>query len=64
MVSSITGFPVEYKAIVDKNAFSHESGIHQDGMLNSRKTSEIMKLEDVGMPSTLLMLGSSTVATS
>jgi 2-isopropylmalate synthase len=58
MVSSITGFPVQYnKAIVGKNAFAHESGIHQDGMLKHRETYEIMKPEDVGVPSTSLMLG-------
>jgi 2-isopropylmalate synthase len=58
MVSSITGFPVQYnKAIVGKNAFAHESGIHQDGMLKNRETYEIMQPEDVGVPSTSLMLG-------
>jgi len=58
MVSSITGFPVQYnKAIVGKNAFAHESGIHQDGMLKNRETYEIMRPEDVGVPSTSLMLG-------
>jgi 2-isopropylmalate synthase len=58
MVSSITGFPVQYnKAIVGKNAFAHESGIHQDGMLKHRETYEIMTPEDVGVPSTSLMLG-------
>ena len=58
MVSSITGFPVQYnKAIVGKNAFAHESGIHQDGMLKNRETYEIMKPEDVGVPSTSLIMG-------
>jgi 2-isopropylmalate synthase len=58
MVSSITGFPVQYnKAIVGKNAFAHESGIHQDGMLKHRETYEIMTPEDVGVPSTSLILG-------
>jgi 2-isopropylmalate synthase len=58
MVSSITGFPVQFnKAIVGKNAFAHESGIHQDGMLKHRETYEIMKPEDVGVPSTSLIMG-------
>ena len=58
MVSSITGFPVQYnKAIVGKNAFAHESGIHQDGMLKNRETYEIMQPEDVGVPSTSLIMG-------
>jgi 2-isopropylmalate synthase len=56
-VSAITGFPVQFnKAIVGKNAFAHESGIHQDGMLKNRETYEIMRPEDVGQaPSTLVM---------
>src|ERR1700759_4786088 len=58
LVSGITGFPVQYnKAIVGKNAFSHESGIHQDGMLKNFETYEIMRPEDVGVNSTSLMLG-------
>jgi 2-isopropylmalate synthase len=58
MVSSITGFPVQYnKAIVGKNAFAHESGIHQDGMLKNAQTYEIMNPEDVGVPSTSLIMG-------
>ncbi len=58
MVSQITGFPVQYnKAIVGKNAFAHESGIHQDGMLKNNQTYEIMDPEDVGVPSTSLILG-------
>jgi 2-isopropylmalate synthase len=49
LVSSITGFPVQpNKAIVGANAFAHESGIHQDGVLKSRETYEIMRAEDVG----------------
>jgi 2-isopropylmalate synthase len=49
-VSAITGFPVQYnKAIVGKNAFAHESGIHQDGMLKNRDTYEIMTPESVGL---------------
>jgi 2-isopropylmalate synthase len=50
LVSTITGFPVQYnKAIVGKNAFAHESGIHQDGMLKHSGTYEIMRPEDVGL---------------
>ena len=49
LVSSITGFPVQpNKAIVGANAFAHESGIHQDGVLKHRETYEIMRAEDVG----------------
>ena len=56
-VSAITGFAVQYnKAIVGKNAFAHESGIHQDGMLKNRETYEIMTPESVGQaPSSLVM---------
>jgi 2-isopropylmalate synthase len=58
LVSNVTGFPVQYnKAIVGKNAFSHESGIHQDGMLKNVETYEIMRPEDVGVKETSLMLG-------
>ncbi|HVY04068.1 MAG TPA: 2-isopropylmalate synthase [Caulobacterales bacterium] len=58
MVSTITGFPVQYnKAIVGKNAFSHESGIHQDGMLKNAQTYEIMRPEDVGQNATNLVMG-------
>ncbi len=58
MVSQITGFPVQYnKAIVGKNAFAHESGIHQDGMLKNNQTYEIMNPEDVGVSATSLVLG-------
>ena len=58
LVSNVTGFPVQYnKAIVGKNAFSHESGIHQDGMLKHVETYEIMRPEDVGVKATSLMLG-------
>jgi 2-isopropylmalate synthase len=57
-VSAITGFPVQFnKAIVGKNAFSHESGIHQDGMLKNRETYEIMRPEDVGQGGTNLVMG-------
>jgi 2-isopropylmalate synthase len=58
LVSNVTAFPVQYnKAIVGKNAFSHESGIHQDGMLKNAETYEIMRPEDVGVHSTSLVLG-------
>jgi 2-isopropylmalate synthase len=57
-VSAITGFPVQFnKAIVGKNAFAHESGIHQDGMLKNAETYEIMKPEDVGQVETNLVMG-------
>src|SRR5215470_7229780 len=57
-VSAITGFPVQFnKAIVGKNAFAHESGIHQDGMLKNAETYEIMKPEDVGQGATNLVMG-------
>ncbi|HKK36237.1 MAG TPA: 2-isopropylmalate synthase [Paracoccaceae bacterium] len=58
MVSQITGFPVQYnKAIVGKNAFAHESGIHQDGMLKNAQTYEIMRPEDVGLAESNLVMG-------
>jgi 2-isopropylmalate synthase len=58
LVSNVTNFPVQYnKAIVGKNAFSHESGIHQDGMLKNVETYEIMRPEDVGVKETSLVLG-------
>lgn len=58
LVSSITGFPVQpNKAIVGANAFAHESGIHQDGVLKHRETYEIMKAEDVGWKANKLVLG-------
>ncbi|MEM9738301.1 MAG: 2-isopropylmalate synthase [Pseudomonadota bacterium] len=58
MVSRVTGFPVQYnKAVVGKNAFAHESGIHQDGMLKHADTYEIMRPEDVGVSETSLVLG-------
>lgn len=58
LVSSITGFPVQpNKAIVGANAFAHESGIHQDGILKHRETYEIMKAEDVGWNTNKLVLG-------
>jgi 2-isopropylmalate synthase len=58
LVSNVTAFPVQYnKAIVGKNAFAHESGIHQDGMLKHAETYEIMKPSDVGVTGTSLVLG-------
>ncbi|MDC3264034.1 2-isopropylmalate synthase [Porticoccaceae bacterium] len=58
LVSSITGFPVQpNKAIVGANAFAHESGIHQDGILKFRETYEIMSAEDVGWSTNKLSLG-------
>jgi len=58
MVSTITGMLVQRnKAIVGRNAFAHESGIHQDGMLKERSTYEIIRPEDVGVPKTDLVLG-------
>ena len=58
MVSSITGLAVQRnKAIVGRNAFAHESGIHQDGMLKERSTYEIMRPEEVGVAKTDLVLG-------
>ena len=57
-VADATGFPVQYnKAIVGKNAFAHESGIHQDGMIKHAGTYEIMRPEDVGLASTNLVMG-------
>jgi 2-isopropylmalate synthase len=57
-VSAITGFPVQFnKAIVGKNAFAHEAGIHQDGMLKSAETYEIMRPEDVGQGASNLVMG-------
>jgi len=58
LVSSITGFPVQpNKSIVGANAFAHESGIHQDGVLKSRETYEIMRAEDVGWSANRMVLG-------
>ncbi len=58
LVSSITGYPVQpNKAIVGANAFAHESGIHQDGVLKHRETYEIMRAEDVGWGANKLTLG-------
>ena len=58
LVSNITGMHVQRnKAIVGRNAFAHEAGIHQDGMLKERSTYEIMRPEDVGFTKTDLVLG-------
>ena len=58
MVSSVTGFPVQpNKAIVGANAFAHEAGIHQDGVLKQRDTYEIMRAEDVGWAANQIVLG-------
>ncbi|ARB46760.1 2-isopropylmalate synthase [Alloalcanivorax xenomutans] len=58
LVSTITGFPVQpNKAIVGANAFAHESGIHQDGVLKHRETYEIMSAEDVGWHTNRMVLG-------
>ena len=58
LVSSITGFAVQpNKAIVGANAFAHESGIHQDGVLKSRETYEIMRAQDVGWSANRMVLG-------
>ncbi|BAL25767.1 2-isopropylmalate synthase [Azoarcus sp. KH32C] len=58
LVSGVTGFPVQpNKAIVGANAFAHESGIHQDGVLKHRETYEIMRAEDVGWGANKLVLG-------
>ncbi|MCL4116478.1 UNVERIFIED_CONTAM: hypothetical protein GTU68_046055 [Idotea baltica] len=57
-VATVSGFQVQYnKAIVGKNAFAHESGIHQDGMLKSADTFEIMRPEDVGLSETNIVMG-------
>jgi 2-isopropylmalate synthase len=58
LVSNITGFPVQpNKAIVGANAFAHEAGIHQDGVLKNRETYEIMRAEDVGWSANRMVLG-------
>ena len=58
LVSAATSFPVQYnKAIVGRNAFAHESGIHQDGMLKNAETYEIMTPESVGVSKTSLVMG-------
>ncbi len=58
LVSAVTAFPVQYnKAIVGQNAFAHESGIHQDGMLKNNQTYEIMLPESVGISQSSLVMG-------
>ena len=58
LVSAVTNFPVQYnKAVVGRNAFAHESGIHQDGMLKHTQTYEIMTPESVGVAKTSLVMG-------
>ncbi|MCL4765863.1 MAG: 2-isopropylmalate synthase [Hyphomicrobiaceae bacterium] len=58
LVAAATSFPVQYnKAIVGRNAFAHESGIHQDGMLKHTQTYEIMTPESVGVTKTSLVMG-------
>jgi 2-isopropylmalate synthase len=58
LVSAVSAFPVQYnKAIVGRNAFAHESGIHQDGMLKHSETFEIMTPESVGVKGTSLVMG-------
>ena len=58
LLTTVTGLSVQRnKAIVGRNAFAHESGIHQDGMLKERSTYEIMRPEEVGVPKTDLVLG-------
>ncbi len=58
LVSNVTGFPVQFnKAIVGKNAFAHEAGIHQDGVLKHAGTYEIMRPEDVGLTENSLVFG-------
>ncbi len=58
LVSRLTGMSIQFnKAIVGRNAFRHESGIHQDGMLKDRNTYEILSPESIGLGSTVLVLG-------
>ncbi len=58
LVAAATSFPVQFnKAIVGRNAFAHESGIHQDGMLKNAQTYEIMRPESVGVKQTTLVMG-------
>ncbi|HUF24839.1 MAG TPA: 2-isopropylmalate synthase [Vicinamibacterales bacterium] len=58
LLTQLTGEHVQAnKAIVGRNAFAHEAGIHQDGMLKDRRTYEIMRPEDVGVPGATLVLG-------
>jgi 2-isopropylmalate synthase len=58
LVSAVTNFPVQYnKAIVGRNAFAHESGIHQDGIIKYQQTYEIMTPESVGVGKSSLVMG-------
>src|SRR2546421_8645250 len=58
LVGAVTSFPIQYnKAIVGRNAFAHESGIHQDGILKNAQTYEIMTPESVGVSKTSLVMG-------
>jgi 2-isopropylmalate synthase len=58
LLTTITSQGVQpNKAVVGRNAFAHEAGIHQDGMLKDRRTYEIMRPEDIGLPSSTLVLG-------
>jgi len=58
MLTALTGEAVQAnKAIVGRNAFAHEAGIHQDGMLKDRRTYEIMRPEEVGVPQATLVIG-------
>jgi len=58
LVATVTGFPVQFnKAIVGKNAFAHEAGIHQDGMLKNAGTYEIMRPTDIGLTESNLVMG-------
>ena len=58
MVSSLTGYPIQFnKAVVGRNAFAHESGIHQHGVIQDRLTYEIMRAEDVGATGAQIVLG-------
>ena len=58
LISAVTGFPIQpNKAIVGRNAFAHESGIHQDGVLKHKETYEIMSAEDVGWAANSIRLG-------
>src|SRR5213079_3016929 len=58
LVSRLTGYPVQpNKAIIGRNAFAHESGIHQDGVLKERSTYEIMDATSVGLEGNDIVLG-------
>jgi 2-isopropylmalate synthase len=58
LVTALTGYPVQFnKAVVGRNAFAHESGIHQHGVLQDRLTYEIMRAEDIGVAGAQIVLG-------